>query len=733
MSSSRQSTQTDTYLTSHLVAQPADRYRRLSTSSSTTTTSSTRSQRPQTSLEHRLSLQHDPREYSSFFDIPATSTDSSPPNSQRHSRDHQHLPNVQPRPHRLRTSHDTSHHVLGHTRRPPRPVRRSAFVESPTLARTFRRKPGETFKMLPNEILSLIFDCLRDLHLRDTNGKSTCSTCWTRDICSLAQVNKQCSRSAQIKLYENIWIEGIDSSTYLKRMKSKPGTKLKMLKSALASNPKLAATVRELKVPELSGDANKEERDKYLDLVISVIVICPNLERFFGLDADYNHQYCRLAHALQSRTKLTERVWQISMTRPPPPTKRWSWTSKSAPQSTMSNSLTLGDEQSKNFICQHENWHNLKTLVIRCANGGNIDPRTINASLERLPSLRALALFDIPRLSTSLLCNFPALQSLHLHNSTTLTTQALSTFAASPQAKHLKSLSLIHVSVTSLPILARLFSHLTSLRKLVFIQDQSPLLPVGTSIYLHPYFASTTLEELTWDILNPAADLAADATFLLAKSMEARGFPTLERIRAPCDYHGHIQAQCRPILNAAMPVSHDSQASYNTIPSPLSLSKSLSVLPRHDSGISISTTMYTRKPAVEPVTLPVPTITRSLTQATKSASERASNFHHDSPNHHTVHISDHSDITRPITIATFDFPAVLGRIGTDCKIIYDTTPDYSSGVERDICGITFSDFMAGRKERGDEANICEGRWSRRKEGLHAPRINHVPLSVSSLF
>jgi hypothetical protein len=47
-----------------------------------------------------------------------------------------------------------------------------------------KKAPGELFAALPGEVLELILDELKQLHL--AKGSDSCATCWMRDLCSVS-------------------------------------------------------------------------------------------------------------------------------------------------------------------------------------------------------------------------------------------------------------------------------------------------------------------------------------------------------------------------------------------------------------------------------------------------------------------------------------------------------------------------------------------------------------------
>ena len=78
-------------------------------------------------------------------------------------------------------------------------VRESVYQSSP-IRTTFRvdRRPGEVFGLLPGEVLDLVLQSLRGLHL-DKNSDS-CATCMMRDLCSAALCSKRWYKHARAAL-----------------------------------------------------------------------------------------------------------------------------------------------------------------------------------------------------------------------------------------------------------------------------------------------------------------------------------------------------------------------------------------------------------------------------------------------------------------------------------------------------------------------------------------------------
>jgi hypothetical protein len=58
-----------------------------------------------------------------------------------------------------------------------------------------RLRPGGQFAALPGEVLELILDELKTLHLRP--GSESCSTCWMRDLCAISIASRKWSKFAR--------------------------------------------------------------------------------------------------------------------------------------------------------------------------------------------------------------------------------------------------------------------------------------------------------------------------------------------------------------------------------------------------------------------------------------------------------------------------------------------------------------------------------------------------------
>ncbi|TVY58762.1 hypothetical protein LSUE1_G010261, partial [Lachnellula suecica] len=436
------------------------------------------------------------------------------------------------------------------------PQRLSRGLSSPTspTGQSFRnytpRAPGEGFKKLPEEILLVVLAELKKLHLH--TGSLSCSTCWMRDLTALSLSCKKWNGAARATMYEDVQLVGNDSVLHTKKkFKVKYGTRLRLLRKTLRARPDIAEYVKVLKVPAIP-DVAKEPKDQveYLDLVASVIMACPNLERLPGFYPTFGHEFSRFAHALSTRRKLLERVWIIS----PSPFQRqhrYNLSDDSDYLTPVHAPSALFPEQCTEFMNLHSNWSHLQTLVLHC-NDGMIDSTLFTDVFNQLPSLENLHIssFTASSFDDSTLLSLPPLKSLRLENLPGITQHGLSKFASPIRTDSLRSLSLISLPLISLPTLARLFSHLKSLTHFTISQAPSPTLPIGEDIFLHPYLASSTLQYLHWEFTNPDDD---QATEILSKSITFSGFPALRTLRAPTDFDGSLQKLCKPRERIELP------------------------------------------------------------------------------------------------------------------------------------------------------------------------------------
>ncbi|KAI5926333.1 hypothetical protein F4810DRAFT_699782 [Camillea tinctor] len=409
-----------------------------------------------------------------------------------------------------------------------------------------RREQGEILAALPDEVLKLILDNLKESHLRP--GSFSCATCMMRDLCSVAMSARKLLKPAQTVLYEDIQLVGVDSITQKKRLKLNYGSRLVLLRRTLRANPELGAMVRSLKAPAAPQGV---PLDLYQNLVASVIMACPNFERLLGFHQNHDFSFNRLFYALSTRTQLKEMHWTLEASQ----FQRKRRVSNAAPMLSAGNPNyqeapgDLQPEQSDDFLELHSNWTELETLSIHCLPGATLTPITLLPDiLSNMPSLRNLYLSHLPftAFNDANLLSLPPLQTLTLSHLPGVSSDGLSSFARRPSSRSIRRLVLHHVDVDSLPTLAQILSNLTSLETFSLVQTLTPILPESEKVWLFPYLASATLKKLHWDITSNLTK-ATFADEILARSIVCNGFPSLRTLRTPNDPDGIFQSLCKPL------------------------------------------------------------------------------------------------------------------------------------------------------------------------------------------
>ena len=111
--------------------------------------------------------------------------------------------------------------------------------------------------------------------------------------------------------YQKLWIL-LDDSPHRKVKHHNHFLRMKQLRRTLRDRPGIGRMVRELHVPgvqRLYEQSVDIDRSTIVSIISSLIMACPNLERFTGLYLNFDHEYDRITHALSTRTKLKEKVW----------------------------------------------------------------------------------------------------------------------------------------------------------------------------------------------------------------------------------------------------------------------------------------------------------------------------------------------------------------------------------------------------------------------------------------
>ena len=426
------------------------------------------------------------------------------------------------------------------------------------------------FRRLPYAVFQCILDQLRLLHHeRLSTTCSTCSTCWMRDLAAMQLTCSAWDADTRKRLYEHIDISGADSADQLRKYRIQRGSRLRLLRRTLRERKLLASLVRILDVPNpnvplyLPNGQPNPEYNEYRDLVASIVMLCPNLERLTGFYTVYDHKFDRLTHALSTRRNLEEHLWIIGEN-----DEITARCEKQLPPGL------IDKHQRYQFLHYHTAWSNLEFLML-CSPGrsGIIEHGIFVDVLNSLPNLKHLCVssFDSDDFTDETLKFLPNLISLRLEECLGVTDTGLTRWSASPNASCLRTLSLIHQNFKDLTKVAKILASLGLLTKLVLIQsDISPKVP-SDDIIFQPLLASSSLQELHWDIAPEKVDLENAMSILqsqelleksftktqggplapnahLALSIRHAGFPRLQTLRAPQDISppGILQAVCRP-------------------------------------------------------------------------------------------------------------------------------------------------------------------------------------------
>ncbi|CAG7997974.1 unnamed protein product [Penicillium salamii] len=415
-------------------------------------------------------------------------------------------------------------------------------------------------RRVPQEVYEVIIHHLEELH--KGQHQTGCTTCFQRDLHALSLTCRSWERAVRGPLYNSVHIVGNDSPAQLKKYRLKRGSRLKLLRRTLRERKLLANLVYELRVPQLellfTTTKQSTQWQEYRDLVASVVMVCPNLERLLGLSIPYHHEFDRLTHALSTRKKLKEHTWVLGEA---------AAVSEGSPRDD-SCPGSLGPSQMFEFLDYHTSWSNLETLMLYGLNGnGALEPSVSLRMFNLLPSLRNLCVssFDKDSFDDSTLLCLPPLESLRLENLPGITETGLTQYASRSESSSLKTLVLVEQNIESLLAISKILSSLRSLERFKIVQtEKCPTLPDEDMIF-QPILASSTLKYLHWDVACP--DPHAALTQLdtlpfqksskpsntpnshLAQSIISAGFPELEALRAPSDVEppGVLQAACRPI------------------------------------------------------------------------------------------------------------------------------------------------------------------------------------------
>lgn len=329
--------------------------------------------------------------------------------------------------------------------------------------------------------------------------------------------------------YSKIWL-CTDDHLGVTNLTTLPDRRIKELRRSLGENSTHARLVKELHFPEaheIYQLATPEKRQGIINALASLVMACPNLERFSGLYLTYSHTFDRLTHALSTRRLLKEKVWVLKANDPERP------------------NLTIEDS----FLRSHDQWSNLDTLCMFGQGSGNMDYRAFVATFRNLPALKHLLIsdFDAIQFNDRTLQAVPPLRSLRLQSLDGVTECGLLKYADSFAARAIESLTFINLEVTSAALIALFMANLTHLTRFTISQNVSPSVLPGSALTA-PIYVSDSLEYLHWDVISYGPSYAD-----IAAAISLGALPSLRTVRAPGDDDGLVQALCRPTADITLP------------------------------------------------------------------------------------------------------------------------------------------------------------------------------------
>ncbi|KAK5137485.1 hypothetical protein LTR08_008463 [Meristemomyces frigidus] len=420
-----------------------------------------------------------------------------------------------------------------------------AFATAPTLVRTpwelerahgrprhshrtpARPPPQRVFEQLPREIYHCILDHLESLHATsatvDVRGRQ-------RDLRALLLVGKRWHRVAREYLYREIWMPDHEEVGRRRLSFQRSRSRLELLRRTLGEGGGLTGMVRCLHVTcDLA--ATLESRDVVaLTLMADIISSCPNLEELGGYYPPlYDKASVALLESLSTRTKLRAYAWDF------------------VHHSSTSRSVSPQCSPSDIFHC-HATWQQLQTLALCATPDVQLGIGVVSATIQQLPRLKHLLLSGLNRhdFHNGTLLSLPAVRSLRLERLEGITDHGIEQLAASRLAVSVERLTLVDLELTSLRTIRALLKGMCRLSHFTCVQDTSPGSQPGLASIstLSRDLYSPNLQYLHWDALVPGS-----ATAWLADLIASGRFPSLRKVKVPCDDDGAIQALCRPIVH----------------------------------------------------------------------------------------------------------------------------------------------------------------------------------------
>ena len=372
--------------------------------------------------------------------------------------------------------------------------------------------------------------------------------------------------------YSRVRVLGDDSSCRLPKVRVAGTSRLKLLRRTLRERRAVANMVLEVHIPDFQAlylNASIE-REEIVNLVASLVMACPNLERLVGFHVPFTHSFNRLSHALSTRTGLKEQAWVLANAHVEEDDNE---------ADSVQAYYHAACDPMERFLELNSNHASLSTLAISQESARpaiDLTYRAVIGTIRKLPglchlSLSGLSASSFPNLALS---SLPLnLQSLRLENLPGISDKGLERLSSSPIILSLKSLVLVDLEVCDLDVLANFLSSQTPLLESFSLsQHTAPITCTGSRT---PTFRSQTLKKMHWELRSQASPplslvpppgvksehafpppndepVACLATKVLATSIKEGRLPALQRIRAPHDPQGIIQALCKPLGNALL-------------------------------------------------------------------------------------------------------------------------------------------------------------------------------------
>ncbi|KAF1841952.1 uncharacterized protein K460DRAFT_388761 [Cucurbitaria berberidis CBS 394.84] len=447
---------------------------------------------------------------------------------------------------------------------------RPAQTNRPPLPSWSYNMPHLDWDRLPREVYDCIVAQLEQIHL---DHDRACSSCYLKDLYSLSLTSRMWDKAATAQMYSKVVVPTNEEHARLPKLKIEGTGRLKLLRRTLRERLALARCVRELHLSDFQTlyQSASIEREEIVNLVASLIMACPYLERVVGFHVPFAHSFDRLSHALSTRSMLKERVWLLE---------------EKVAESSEEEDEKLGEyyhaacDPTERFLELNVRQPLLSTLVLHQDQGqayASLNYRAIIGTFRQLPLLRHLSISGLVSFSNLALYALPLnLETLRLENLPGINDKGLQRFASSQLTVSIKKLTLVDLKVRSLVTVSYVLStDLENLEHFSLVQHQAPGLPSQIPV---PGFKSRSLQCLHWEIRSQACPVPAIlspsspdstvlpsfpftnsdpisclATFLLAGSIKDGAFPSLRRIRIPHDPQGLIQSLCKPLATALLP------------------------------------------------------------------------------------------------------------------------------------------------------------------------------------